>query len=109
MPGPIQHVMTAVYADDAHAAEQHARYAARRTRLKAALESAGFTVDHSEAALYLWSTRGEDCWTTVAALAELGILVAPGDFYGAAGKEHVRIAITATDERVDAAVSRLTS
>jgi succinyldiaminopimelate transaminase len=109
VPGPIQEVMAAAYADDAHAAEQHARYAARRTRLKAALEAAGFTIDHSEAALYLWSTRGEPCWDTVAWLAERGILVAPGDFYGAAGKQHVRIAFTATDERVDAAVARLTA
>ncbi|BBH16726.1 aminotransferase [Nocardioides baekrokdamisoli] len=109
VPGPVQQVMTAVYADDAHAAEQHARYAARRTRLKAALERAGFTVDHSEAALYLWSTRGEDCWKTVGDLADLGILVAPGEFYGTAGRQHVRIAITATDERIDAAVARLTA
>jgi len=109
VPGPVQQVMTAVYADDAHAAEQHARYAARRTRLKAALEAAGFTVDHSEAALYLWSSRGEDCWKTVGDLADLGILAAPGDFYGAAGKQHVRVAITATDERIDAAIARLTA
>ncbi|MCA1982865.1 succinyldiaminopimelate transaminase [Nocardioides nematodiphilus] len=107
VPGPIQEVMAAVYADDAHAEEQYARYAGRRTRLKAALEAAGFTVDHSEAALYLWSTRGEGCWETVAWLAERGILAAPGDFYGPAGKQHVRIAITATDERIDAAVARL--
>lgn len=109
VPGPVQQVMSAVYADDAHAAEQHARYAARRTRLKAALERAGFTVDHSEAALYLWSSRGEDCWKSVGDLADLGILVAPGAFYGVAGTQHVRIAITATDERIDAAVARLTS
>jgi aspartate/methionine/tyrosine aminotransferase len=42
-------------------------------------------------------------------LAERGILVAPGDFYGAAGREHVRVAFTATDERVEAAVERLTA
>lgn len=108
VPGPVQEVMTAVYSDDAHAEEQYARYAARRTRLKAALEQAGFTVDHSEAALYLWSTRNEDCWKTVADLADLGILAAPGAFYGPAGAQHVRIAITATDERIDAAIARLT-
>ena len=109
VPGPIQEVMTAVYGDDAHAKEQYDRYAARRTRLKAALEAAGFTVDHSEAALYLWSTRGEGCWETVDWLAERGILAAPGDFYGPAGRQHVRIAITATDERIDAAIARLTA
>ena len=49
----------------------------------------------------------EGCWETVGWLAERGILVAPGDFYGAAGARHVRVAFTATDERVDAAVARL--
>jgi aspartate/methionine/tyrosine aminotransferase len=43
----------------------------------------------------------------VHALAETGILVAPGEFYGPAGARHVRVALTATDERIDAAVSRL--
>ena len=107
MPGPQQHAMVAALDDDEHVAEQHARYAARRTSLKRALESAGFTVDHSEASLYLWCTRDEGCWDTVADLAGQGILVAPGSFYGAAGSRHVRVAFTATDERVAAAVSRL--
>lgn len=107
VPGPVQQVMAAVYSDDAHAAEQHARYAARRSRLKAALEGAGFTIDHSEAALYLWSTRDEPCLDTVGWFAERGILVAPGAFYGAAGSRHVRVAFTATDERIDTAVDRL--
>jgi succinyldiaminopimelate transaminase len=107
VPGPQQAAMAAALRDTAHAKEQHARYAARRTRLKTALEGAGFRVDHSEAALYLWSTRGEPCWDTVDWLADRGILVAPGDFYGTAGAEHVRVAFTATDERVAAAVARL--
>ncbi|CUR56754.1 Aminotransferase [metagenome] len=107
MPGPQQRAMIAALDDDAHAVEQHATYAARRAKLKEALLAAGFTIDHSEASLYLWATRGEPCWTTVADLAERGILVAPGEFYGAAGREHVRVAFTATDERIDAAVARL--
>jgi len=107
MPAPQQHAMIAALNDDAHVAEQHARYAARRVRLKAALEGAGFTIDHSEGALYLWSTRDEDCWETVSWFADRGILVAPGVFYGTAGHKHVRVALTATDERIDAAVERL--
>jgi aspartate/methionine/tyrosine aminotransferase len=35
--------------------------------------------------------------------------VAPGDFYGRAGERHIRVALTATDERVAAAAERLTS
>jgi succinyldiaminopimelate transaminase len=107
MPGPQQAAMVAALDDDAHAVEQHARYAARRAKLREVFAAAGFRIDHSEASLYLWATRGEDCWETVSWLAEQGILVAPGAFYGSAGHEHVRIAFTATDERVDAAVARL--
>jgi aspartate/methionine/tyrosine aminotransferase len=69
--------------------------------------AAGFTVEHSEAGLYLWLTRDEDCWASVEWFAARGILVAPGSFYGAAGSRHVRVALTATDERVAAAVARL--
>ena len=99
--------MQAALEDDAHVVDQHARYAARRAKLREALESAGFRIDHSEASLYLWATREEDCWDTVSWLAGRGILVAPGAFYGSAGRRHVRVAFTATDERVDAAVARL--
>src|SRR5699024_4967901 len=85
MPAPQQVAMVAALDDDEHVVEQHARYAARRATLKEALLSAGFRVDHSEASLYLWATRDEDCWETVSALADRGILVAPGSFYGRAG------------------------
>jgi succinyldiaminopimelate transaminase len=107
MPGPQQHAMRAALGDDVHVEEQHATYARRRADLKAALEGAGFRIDASEASLYLWATRGEPCWDTVGWLADRGILVAPGEFYGTAGAEHVRVAFTATDERVAAAVQRL--
>ena len=107
LPEPVQAAATAAYADDAHVAEQRARYAGRRALLRPVLEKVGFTVEHSEAGLYLWVTRGRDSWQEVAELAELGILVAPGAFYGPAGERHVRIALTATDERVAAAAERL--
>ena len=107
MPGPQQHAMIAALDDDDHVAEQHGRYSARRSVLRAALEQAGFRIDHSEASLYLWATRDEDCWATVDWLADRGILVAPGAFYGAAGAQHVRVAFTATDERVGEVAGRL--
>lgn len=107
MPGPQQVAMVAALDDDEHVAEQHARYAARRGLLRTALEGAGFRIDHSEASLYLWATRDEDCWETVSWLADRGILAAPGSFYGPAGSRHVRVAFTATDERIAAACSRL--
>ncbi|MFJ6460435.1 succinyldiaminopimelate transaminase [Streptomyces sp. NPDC091387] len=106
-PAPVQAAAVAALGDDAHVAEQRTRYAARRAALRTALEAHGFRIEHSEASLYLWATRDEPCWDTVAYLAELGILVAPGDFYGPAGDRFVRVAFTATDERVAAAVKRL--
>ena len=109
MPTPVQHAMAVALRDDTHVDTQRAAYGRRRERLLAAVTAAGLRVDHSEAGLYLWATREEDCWTTVSALADRGILVAPGSFYGAAGGQHVRIALTATDERIDAACSRLTA
>jgi succinyldiaminopimelate transaminase len=104
---PTQAAVVAALGDDVHVREQRERYAARRTALREALLRHGFRIEHSEASLYLWATRGESCWDTVAHLAELGILVAPGDFYGEAGENFVRVALTATDERVAAAVERL--
>ncbi|MEU0054320.1 bifunctional succinyldiaminopimelate transaminase/glutamate-prephenate aminotransferase [Streptomyces sp. NPDC006309] len=104
---PTQAAVVAALGDDAHVQEQRARYAARREVLRAALLSHGFRIEHSEASLYLWATRDESCWATVSRLADLGILVAPGDFYGTAGENFVRVALTATDERVQAAATRL--
>jgi succinyldiaminopimelate transaminase len=107
VPTPVQAAMVAALDDDAHERLQRERYERRRAALLPALRSAGFAVDHSEAGLYLWATRGEPCRDSVAWLATRGILVAPGDFYGPGGARHVRVALTATDERITAAVRRL--
>ncbi|WP_406173146.1 bifunctional succinyldiaminopimelate transaminase/glutamate-prephenate aminotransferase [Streptomyces sp. NBC_00996] len=104
---PTQAAVVAALSDDTHVRDQRERYAARRTALRDALLKHGFRIEHSEASLYLWATRDESCWDTVAHLAQRGILVAPGDFYGQAGDTFVRVALTATDERVAAAVERL--
>lgn len=106
-PAPVQHAMAVALGDDAHVRAQKSVYGARRGRLAAALTTAGFRIDESRAGLYLWATRGEDCWVTVSALADRGILVTPGVFYGEAGRDHVRISLTATDERIGAAAARL--
>jgi succinyldiaminopimelate transaminase len=109
MPDPVQAAMTAALDDDAHAAEQRQRYAGRRSALRAAFAEAGWTIDHSEAGLYLWVTHpAYDCWSAAELLAtEAGILVAPGELYGPAGARHIRLALTATDERISAAATRL--
>jgi len=116
VPWPVQQAMVAALTDDTHVAQQKARYGIRRGQLKLALEGAGYRIERSEAGLYLWITRdGDDAdgcdagmdWALVAEMADLGILVAPGSFYGASGARHVRVSLTATDERINAAVRRL--
>ena len=110
VPAPVQAAMTAALGDDAHAEEQHARYARRRAVLRPAIEQAGWAVSHSEAGLYLWAAHPDyDCWESVRVLSEIGILVSPGEFYGSAGAGHIRVALTATDERIAAAAARLRS
>jgi len=108
MPAPVQAAMVAALDDDAHADEQRARYFARRAVLRPALTGAGWEVQHSEAGLYLWASRaGADGWASARILAEAGILASPGELYGAKGAPYIRLALTATDERVAAAVARL--
>jgi len=104
---PVQAAMAAALGDQAHVEAQRARYARRRDVMRAALTGAGFRVEASQGGLYLWATRDESGRDSVAWLAQRGILTAPGDFYGPAGADFIRVAMTATDERIDAAASRL--
>ena len=107
VPLPVQKAMVAALGDSQHVAEQRDRYNARKAKVRSAIEKHGFRVDHSEAGLYLWATRGESDWDSVAWFAERGILVTPGHFYGTKGSQHVRIAMTATDAQIDELVKRL--
>src|SRR5580658_1786381 len=109
VPGPVQAAMTVALSDDEHAAVQRERYAARRSVLRGAFTAAGWSVDHSEAGLYLWLTHpSHDGWSAAELLAsQYGIVVTPGSVYGPSGARHIRVALTATDERVAAAAARL--
>jgi succinyldiaminopimelate transaminase len=107
VPRPVQEAMIDLLNDHDHVEAQRRRYLNRRTMLRPALEAAGFRIEHSEGAIYLWATRDEDCHASVDFLASKGILVAPGDFYGVAARRHIRVALTATDDRVAAAAARL--
>ncbi|MGQ0575705.1 MAG: succinyldiaminopimelate transaminase [Pseudonocardia sp.] len=109
VPRPVQAAMAAAASDDAHVTAQAAVYARRRAVLAPALAAAGLRVEHSEAGLYLWATADRPSRLTVRDLATQGVLVAPGDFYGPGGARHVRVALTASDERIAAAVHRLTA
>ena len=106
-PAPVQHAMIAALGDEEHVSAQRELYRSRRAKLLPAVQAAGYSVDHGEGGLYLWATSGQDSWASVAEFAERGILVVPGTFYGETPSQHVRIALTATDADIDAAVARL--
>ena len=118
VPAPVQHAMAVALGDDGHVAEQKARYRRRREVLLPALRNAGYTVDASEAGLYLWTRRAEtdpatatadDSWSLLGELADLGIVAGPGVFYGEAGNGYVRVALTAPCDAVEEAARRLDS
>jgi aspartate/methionine/tyrosine aminotransferase len=105
VPLPVQQAMIAALSDNNHAIEQAERYEKRRIKLIAALSKAGFTIEHSQAGLYIWCSKNEDCYKTVDWFANLGVLVTPGSFYGS--EKFIRIALTATDESIDLVVERI--
>src|SRR5262245_54170242 len=109
-PAPVQAAAAAALDDDAHVREQQLRYSRRRGVAVAALGSCGLVHDGGSSTFYLWvrdAERARDGWAVTAALAETGLLVAPGDFYGSAGAGHARLALTVTDDRLALACGRL--
>ena len=84
-------------------------YQRRRGVLQEALAAAGWSIDGGDAGLYLWVTRGTSSSEAVDWFAERGILVAPGHFYGAGGAQHVRVALTASDDDIARAAQRVAS
>jgi succinyldiaminopimelate transaminase len=107
--GPVQAAVALAYGDDEHVARQRATYRARLEALAEALRQWGADAPAPDGTFYLWCSReGEDGWSLAAALAEAaGLVVSPGEFYGEAGRDHVRIALVVTDEQVELAVRRL--
>ncbi len=110
-PAPVQAAATAALGDDEHVREQQLRYARRRSIALAALETRDLVHDGGPSTFYLWLRTVDgpsDGWAITAELAKTGLLVAPGDFYGAAGASHARLALTVTDDQLALACERLT-
>lgn len=107
VPLPVQRAMTIALSDETHVVEQSERYRNRRRILAAAIVEAGFVIEHSSAGLYLWCSRNEKDWDSVAWFADRGIVVTPGSFYGKSGEHHVRIALTALDAKIEEASRRI--
>ena len=109
MPAPVQKAVIAALGDEEHVSAEREIYRKRREVLLEAVKAYGFEIAESQAGLYLWATLGEDCWVTVKRMADIGILVVPGEFYEAGGSQYVRFSITATDEKISEGAARLTN
>ena len=109
MPLPVQKAMAVALQDETHVQNQADLYRSRRRILLPALTALGFKIEYSNAGLYIWCTRNESDWETVAWFAERGILVTPGSFYGSSGSKFVRIALTATDSQISEAARRISA
>ena len=106
-PLPTQMAMIAALGDQTHVEVEKELYRERREVLLGAVKDYGFQVSDSEAGLYLWASLGENCWDTVEKMAELGIVVVPGSFYGDNSTDYVRFSLTATDQAIAEAAKRL--
>jgi succinyldiaminopimelate transaminase len=111
VPTPVQAAAAAALGDDAHVDLQRERYADRRVLLLSALAEHGLVHDGGPMIFYLWLRErdgADDGWELAARLAhEAGLLVSPGDLYGAAGADHVRLALVQPLDRLELAVDRL--
>ena len=103
VPGPVQLAGAAAWDDDGHVTVQRARYRRRLERLRGVLAAVGVEAPMPGGAFYLWAPAPDgDAWALVRRLAdELGVLVSPGEFYGEAGADHVRVAAVAPDDQLD--------
>jgi succinyldiaminopimelate transaminase len=107
--GPVLAAATVALGDDDHVAVQRGRYLERLRRLQEIVRALGVEVALPGGGFYLWvPAPGGDDWGLVARMAaEAGLLGSPGEFYGDAGRGHVRLAAVAPMERLDLVVERL--
>jgi len=107
----VQRAAIAAWSDEAHVIETRARYAAKRDVLLPALLATGLAPAGGDASFFLWLRvpDGDAEAFAVRMLNELGIVVAPGPFFGPGGEGHVRAALVPTIEECRRAAELLAS
>ena len=108
-PLPVQAAAAAALGDDEHVAVQRARYAtgagpgcSRHSKPPASCTTADRRRSTCGCAM---QPAMPAAGPSPSDLAHTGLLVAPGDFYSAG--DHVRVALTQHDDRIDLTVERL--
>jgi len=115
-PDFVQHAAIAAWNDDAHPAEQRARYAAKRALFRDWFARHGIAIEASEAGFYLWIRAPRpaaprpgisDDVAFVEHLLTLGLTALPGSYLGPGGEGYVRWALVPTVEQCREAIARL--
>jgi succinyldiaminopimelate transaminase len=108
VPGPVQAAAVIALDDDVHVEVQRKRYLHRMTRLCDVLTALGYHAELPQGAFYLWVAAPDgDAWSAARDLAaRVGIIVSPGEFYGATSAGWFRVAAVQPDERIALAASR---
>ena len=103
VPGPAQAAAVAALTDQGHVDVQRDRYSRRLKSLVEVMAAIGVTAPMPGGGFYLWVPAPQgDAWGFVRYLAEtVGIVASPGEFFGEAGADHVRLAAVAGDDRID--------
>ena len=109
VPGPVQSAVALAYNDDHHVELQRATYLGRLALLSEALQAAGVDAPMPEGGFYLWCSRdGDDGWTLAQWVAEVsGLVTSPGELYGEAALNFLRVAVVQPDDRLERAATRL--
>jgi aspartate/methionine/tyrosine aminotransferase len=109
VPGAAQLAARAALADTDHVAVQRGRYRARLVRMQTILRTVGIDAPLPGGGFYLWvRPPGGDAWAWTERLAaEGGVLVSPGEFYGEASGDYLRLAMVAPDDRIELVADRL--
>src|SRR6202011_1975120 len=92
--------------DDTHVAERRAIFGAKHDRLAAFLIQHGYQVSGSQGAIYLWvKVPVQSAEVFFARLLEHGIVVSPGESFGAGGEGYFRLALVPTLEEIERAIA----
>lgn len=106
----VQHASVAAWDDEEHVDRIRDAYRRRRVVLVPALEQAGLLVAGAAATMYLWcQTPGGEPAEPFAErlLEELGLLVAPGPYFGPSGEGYVRLSLVPSLEECRRAAAAL--
>jgi N-succinyldiaminopimelate aminotransferase len=111
-PTFVQRAAVIAWGDEDHVVETRARYAAKRDVVLPAFRRVGLEPAGGDASFFLWlrvPDGGDAEAFALRLLDELGIVVAPGPFFGPGGEGHVRAALVPTLEECRRAAELLAS